>query len=129
MEIITGTVTANALVRNVNGKDVINFSIAVNDSYKKKGSEETIHKVKYYECGYWSGSKVYEQLTKGKIVQLFGDTFARAWQDKENKIHAGLGFQVFRIKLLGGGTKKDDNNETVITEPPMKEGSIDDLPF
>lgn len=127
MEIITGTVTANALVKTVNGKDVINFSIAVNDSYKKKGSDETIQKVKFYDCGYWSSSKISEYLTKGKIVQLFGDTSARAWQDKEGKLHASLVFTVFRIKLLGGGTSKKD--EDVITDPPTDNSAVDDLPF
>jgi single-strand DNA-binding protein len=126
MEIITGTVTANAQTKNVNGKDVINFSIAVNDSYKPKNSDEVKRKVKFYDCGYWSGSKIAEHLTKGKIVQLFGDTTAKAWQDKEGKLHAGLAFTVFKIKLLGvGGTKKDSES---ITEPPT-ETNADDLPF
>ena len=124
-EIITGTVTANAVVKTVNGKEVINFSIAVNDSYKKKGFDELVKKVKYYDCGYWSTSKISEHLTKGKIVQLLGDTTARAWRDKEGKLHANLMFTVNRIKLLGGGNKKED-----VTEPPIENDSpVDDLPF
>lgn len=126
MEIITGVVTANAQTKNVNGKDVINFSIAVNDSYKKKGSDEIVRKAKFYDCGYWSSSKIAEHLSKGKIVQLFGDTSARAWQDKEGKLHTGLAFTVFKIKLLGGGSKKED---VVITEPPTEKEAADDLPF
>lgn len=125
MEVLTGTVTANAQTRTVNGKEVINFSIAVNDSYKKKGADQVVKKVKYYDCGYWSTSKIAEHLTKGKIVQLFGDTTAKAWQDKEGKLHAGLSFTVFKIKLLGGGSKKEEEG---ITEPPT-ETNADDLPF
>jgi single-strand DNA-binding protein len=127
MEIITGKVTANAIVKNVNGRDVINFSIAVNDNYKNKAGE-TVSKVKFYDCGYWSSSKLSEYLTKGKIVQLYGDTFAKAWQDKEGKLHAGLGFHVYRIKLLGGGTTKKEDD--VIIDPPAEtNGNVDDLPF
>jgi len=126
MEIITGTVTANAQTKNVNGKDVINFSIAVNDSYKPKNSDEVKRKVKFYDCGYWSSSKISEHLTKGKIVQLLGDTSAKAWQDKEGKLHARLAFTVFKIKLLGGGSKKDEN---ITTEEPPTETNADDLPF
>jgi single-strand DNA-binding protein len=124
MEIITGTVTAPAQTKTVNGKEVINFSIAVNDSYKPKGSDEVKRKVKFYDCGYWSASKIAEHLTKGKVVQLYGDTQAKAWQDKEGKLHAGLSFTVFKIKLLGGGGKKDADS---ITEPPTE--VADDLPF
>lgn len=124
MEIITGTVSANAQIRSVNGKEVINFSIAVDDSYRPKGSEEVKKKVKFYDCGYWSDSKISQYLTKGKVVQLYGDTQARAWVDKDGKLHAGLSFTVFKIKLLGGGKKGTES----ITEPPT-ETNADDLPF
>ncbi|SHH90227.1 single-stranded DNA-binding protein [Flavobacterium aquidurense] len=51
---ITGRLTADASVQKVNNdKQVVNFSIAINDNYKPKGSTELKEVVIYIECSYW----------------------------------------------------------------------------
>ena len=53
MEII-GRVTADATVSETKaGKKVVNFSIAINDTYKTKDSNEVQKITTYVNCAYW----------------------------------------------------------------------------
>ena len=55
---ITGRLTADATLHQVGeNKEVVNFSIAINDSYKPKGSSEVKEVVTYINCSYWLNSK------------------------------------------------------------------------
>jgi single-strand DNA-binding protein len=50
---IVGRLTRDAQVRTLdNGKAVVNFSVAVNDSYKDKQGEQ-VQRVEYFNCAYW----------------------------------------------------------------------------
>jgi single-strand DNA-binding protein len=58
---ITGRITANAVVHKVgNDKQVVNFSIAINDNYKPKGSTEVKEVATYINCSYWLNPKIAE---------------------------------------------------------------------
>ena len=46
-----------------NGKQVVNFSVATNESYKNKQGER-IEQTTYYYCSYWISTKVATLLTK-----------------------------------------------------------------
>jgi single-strand DNA-binding protein len=123
---ITGRVTADAQVRNVsNSKTVVNFSVAINDSYKNKAGER-IEQTTYFDCAYWLSPKVAQILTKGTVVELTGKVSARAWTGSDGQPHAGLNFNTSQIKLQGGGKKSEavqapTGNNTYVTK--------DDLPF
>lgn len=123
---ITGRVTADAQVRNVsNSKTVVNFSVAINDSYKNKAGER-IEQTTYFDCAYWLSPKVAQILTKGTVVELTGKVSARAWTGSDGQLHAGLNFNTSQIKLHGGGKK----SETV--QAPAgnnNDDTKDDLPF
>lgn len=104
---ITGRVTADAQVRNVsNSKTVVNFSVAINDSYKNKAGER-IEQTTYFDCAYWLSPKVATILTKGAVVELTGKVSARAWTGSDGQPHAGLNFNTSQIKLHGGGKKSE----------------------
>lgn len=125
MEIV-GRITANAERKTLsNDREVVNFSIAINDSYKPKGATEVKKVVTYVDCSYWLNAKIAQYLTKGSIVQLSGSISARAWTDMEGAVKAGLNFHVNTIKLLGGGKKAEQ-----MAEPPIENiPPSDDLPF
>ena len=125
MEII-GRVTADAKVKALpDEREVVNFSIAINDSYRPKGAKEVKKVVTYIDCSYWLSTNIAQFITKGIIIQLSGSISARAWVDSNNEARAALNFHVNTIKLHGGG-KKDD----VITDPPIENVTpVDDLPF
>jgi single-strand DNA-binding protein len=70
---ITGRVTANAVVSKINAdKEVVNFSIAINDNYKPKGSTEVKEIVTYINCSYWLSAKVAECLKKERWYNSSG---------------------------------------------------------
>ena len=99
---ITGRVTADAQVRSVSdSKTVVNFSVAIKDSYKNRAGER-IEQVTYFDCAYWLSPKVAQILTKGTVVELTGRVSARAWTGSDGQAHAGLNFNTSQIKLHGG---------------------------
>ena len=123
---ITGRVTADAQVRNVsNSKTVVNFSVAINDSYKNKVGER-IEQTTYFDCAYWLSPKVAQILTKGTVVELTGKVSARAWTGSDGQPHAGLNFNTSQIKLHGGGKKADAIQAPTVNN---NDDTKDDLPF
>lgn len=130
MEII-GRVTADATVSETKaGKKVVNFSIAINDTYKTKGSSEVQKITTYVNCSYWINPGVGAYLTKGSLVECAGRIGANAWTNKEGEVKASLTFHVNSIKLhgraKGGGTTK--TTEVPITAAPVSEVA-EGLPF
>ncbi|WP_346238987.1 single-stranded DNA-binding protein [Niabella insulamsoli] len=128
---IIGRLTRDAQVRTTSqDKQVVNFSIATNDSYRNKQGQR-IEQTTYFDCSYWNSSNVAKILTKGVLVELTGRVSARAWTGSDGETHAGLDFHTSNIKLHGGGRK----SETVKGAAPVASNAIsgqiteDDLPF
>ena len=129
---IVGRITKNAEINTLKGdKKVVNFSVAINESYKNKQGER-VEQATYYNCSYWISPKVANILTKGTLVELTGRVSSNAWIGKDGEIRSGLNFHTSSIKLHGGGQKA----ESVVTEDPKpkkvqfsEEDNDDDLPF
>lgn len=123
---IIGRVTKDAEVRTLsNSKQVVNFSVATNDSYRNKAGER-IEQTTYFDCAYWISPKVAGILTKGTLVELTGRVSARAWTGNNGETHAGLNFNTSNIKLHGGGKKSETVQATIGTTTDKPEN---DLPF
>ena len=123
---IIGRVTKDAEVRTLsNSKQVVNFSVATNDSYRNKAGER-IEQTTYFDCAYWLSPKVANILTKGTLVELTGRVSARAWTGNNGETHAGLNFNTSNIKLHGGGKKSETVQATIGTTTDKPEN---DLPF
>jgi len=100
---IIGRVTADAQVRTLSeDRKVVNFTVAVNDSYKAKNGER-VTQTEFFDCSYWIGSGIAQYLTKGSLVGLSGRVSARAWINGEGEAKAGLNFHTSKITLHGGG--------------------------
>ncbi|RDC58106.1 single-stranded DNA-binding protein [Pedobacter chinensis] len=128
---ITGRLTRNAEVRTLsNEKQVVNFSVAVNDSYRNKQGER-VEQTTYFDCAYWITANVARLLTKGTLVELTGRVSPRAWVNKEGEAKAGLNFHTSQIKLHGGGNRAETVQATAQSESNgfTTEGTEDDLPF
>ncbi len=124
---ITGRLTADAKVSTLkDGKQVVNFSVAVNDSYKPKGSEVATKVATYFNCSYWINPGIASYLTKGTLVECYGRVSVNAWTNGEGEAKASLNFHVNNIKLHGKSnatTKETVPAPAEITEP------LEDLPF
>lgn len=133
---IFGRLTKDAQVRTTaTNKQVVSFSVALNDSYKNKQGER-VEQTTFFDCAYWLTPKVADFLIKGTIVELTGRVSARAWQGSDGEPKAGLNFVASQIKLHGGGKKATTNtvqdsaktNTTAGAVTHYNEGD-DDLPF
>ncbi|NNV53858.1 single-stranded DNA-binding protein [Limnovirga soli] len=86
MQQLIGRLTQNAKVCELkDGRKVTNFSIALNDSYKQKGSGEVKKIVTYVDCAYWINEKVAAYLIKGSIVEVNGRIGVRAYLNLQNE--------------------------------------------
>ncbi len=127
MEII-GRVTKDAIVTKLKDeRQVVNFSIALNDYYKPQGNKEVVKITTYVTCTYWINPKIAAQLTKGKLVELYGRIGVNAYNNQQGEAKATLTFHVNNIKLHGNSKVNTETsvsaNPTAITEP------VEDLPF
>lgn len=130
MEII-GRITADATVSETKaGKKVVNFSIAINDTYKTKDSSEVQKIVTYVNCAYWINPGIAIYLTKGGLIECAGRVGVNAWTNKEGEAKASLTFHVNSIKLHGGNKGNSTvSSVPVTTAPPAMAEATDDLPF
>ena len=128
MELI-GRITANATVNQTKeGRKVVNFSVAINDSFKTKDNE--IKKLTtYVQCSYWVNPGIAQYLTKGTLVELYGRIGVNAWANTEGEPKAAVTFHVNTIKLHGGGKlSKPENPARPVYLNKTAKGD-DDLPF
>ena len=134
MNTIVGRITQNAKINTLkNDKKVVNFSVAINDSYKTKQGERK-EQTTYYNCSYWINAKIAEYLVKGTLVELSGRISSSAWIGKDGEIKSGLNFHTSNIKLHGGKQKYDNNNypatnQQSVNDNPFADETDDDLPF
>jgi single-strand DNA-binding protein len=122
----TGTITSDAIVSTVKGdKEVVNFSVAINDRYKPKNATEIKEFTTYINIVWWMGKGIAKILNKGAIVTISGRLYATAYNDMSGNAKASINCHADSIKLIRGkksGVPKQ-LEPTELTEP------IQDLPF
>lgn len=128
---ITGRITKDATVRKVGDeKEVVNFSIAINDSYKPKGSTEYTEIVTYIQCSYWLNAKTVEWLKKGALVQLFGRIGLNTYIGSEGNALGALTFHINSLKILVFAKKQQDSQSAETSAKQQKQAeNPDDMPF
>ena len=122
----TGTITADATIALVKGdKEVVNFSVAINDRYKLKGASETKEFTTYINVAWWMGKGIAKILNKSAIVTISGRLFVNAYNDMNGNAKGSINCHADSIKLIRGkkseAPKQQEPHE--LTEP------IPDTPF
>ena len=129
---ITGRVTADAIVQKRDeDKEVVNFSIAINDRYKPKGSSEYKEVATFINCSYWLSSKVVQWIKKGAFVQVTGRIGMHVYINNEGNPIGSLDFHVDSIKILVFAKKAisaEKGNSKTAAKSKKKEGT-QDVPF
>lgn len=127
---ISGRITKDAVMAKVsNDREVVNFSIAVNDSYRQKGSSELKKIVTYIDCSYWMGSKMAQWLKKGTMVELFGRIGLNVYTNAEGKALGSLTFHTSNIKILVFPKAENTADVPVVQKKSTVNNEPDDLPF
>ena len=99
---IIGNLGKDCVVNTVNGKNVINFTVAHTEKYKdSQGNQQ--EKTTWVDCAYWADrTGIAQYLTKGKQVYVEGTPEARSFQRNDGTPGASLSLRVRDIQLLGG---------------------------
>ncbi len=124
---ITGRLVADAEVRKVkNNREVVSFTIAVDDGYKtKKG--EWVEVTEFINCSYWVSTKVADVLLKGAIVTVSGRIHLNEFTGNNGNHHAYLAFHVNGVKVVAKAKRKEAVSQSTATESTSE--TNDDLPF
>lgn len=122
----TGRITADARISTVKGdKEVVNFSIAINDRYRPKGSSETKEFVTYINVAWWMGTGIAKMLKKGAILTVSGRLYINAYNDLHGNAKASINCHASEIKLVQ--FKKTEQAEE--QQPADINEPVADLPF
>lgn len=106
---IIGNLGKDCIVKEVNGKNVINFSVAHTERYKD-GQGNQKERTTWVECAYWTDrTAVAQYLTKGRTVYAEGTPEADPYMNKEGVASATLRMRVQNVQLLGT-TNAGENN-------------------
>jgi single-strand DNA-binding protein len=144
---IVGNLGKDCIVKEVNGKNVINFSVAHTERYKDQQGNQK-EKTTWVECAYWTDrTAVGQYLLKGQMVYAEGAPEADAYTNKDGQAAATLRMRVQSIQLLGSKNNSDSQQNNVsnygnstnagIQPPPIAKPAPlaadmpldDDLPF
>ena len=137
---IIGNLGKDCVVNTVNGKNVINFTVAHTEKFRdSQGTNQ--ERTTWVDCAYWTDkTAISPYLTKGKQVFVEGNPEVKTFTRQDGTPGASLTLRVREIQLLGGrsdtggspvmsteasatSSKSNIPNPADITEP------VDDLPF
>lgn len=103
---IIGNLGKDCVVNTVNGKNVINFTVAHTEKYRdSQGNNQ--EKTTWVDCAYWTDrTAVAPYLLKGQQVYVEGTPEVRTFTRNDGTSGATLSMRVREVQLLGGR----DNN-------------------
>ena len=133
---VIGNLGKDCVVNTVNGKNVINFTVAHTEKYKdSQGNNQ--EKTTWVDCAYWTDrTAVAPYLTKGTQVFVEGTPEVRSFQRNDGTAGASLSMRVREVQLLGrkgegGGSSMDSSMPQRQSAPASAsiDDVADDLPF
>ena len=137
---VIGNLGKDCVVNTVNGKNVINFTVAHTEKYKdSQGNNQ--EKTTWVDCAYWTDrTAVAPYLQKGQQVYVEGAPDVRSFTRNDGTAGASLSLRVREVQLLGrkgdnpGGGGYQDNAPSRQQEAPATatagiDDVADDLPF
>ena len=138
---IIGNLGKDCVVNTVNGKSVINFTVAHTEKYKdSQGNQQ--EKTTWVDCAYWTDRTALAQyLVKGKQVYAEGQPEARSFQRNDGTPGSSLSLRVRDVQLLGGKSDSGGSSAYQNSSSSANSGAgnnipagelaepVDDLPF
>lgn len=136
---IIGNLGKDCVVNQVNGKNVINFTVAHTEKYKdSQGNNQ--EKTTWVDCAYWTDrTAVAPYLQRGQQVYVEGAPEVRSFSRNDGTAGASLSMRVREVQLLGrkgdnagfGGSDAPTRQQEAQASAPAGIGTdvADDLPF
>lgn len=139
---VIGNLGKDCVVNTVNGKNVINFTVAHTEKYRdSQGNNQ--EKTTWVDCAYWTDrTAISPYLTKGKQVYAEGTPEVRSFTRQDGTGGASLSLRVREVQLLGGRgegvpspsgggnySNASSSSSSAVSSPNDITEPIDDLPF
>lgn len=131
---IIGNVGADAVVNNVNGKQVINFNVCHTERFKDNNGVEN-NRSTWINCSFWTErTAVAQYIKKGNQIYVEGQPTTDTYT-KEGKTFAQLKLRVTNIQLLSSNqnnqqqTSQKNNTSSGNAAFDKTMDDKDDLPF
>ncbi|MFM9907910.1 MAG: single-stranded DNA-binding protein [Chitinophagaceae bacterium] len=135
---VIGNLGKDCVTNVVNGKSVINFSVAHTEKYKdSQGNQKD--KTIWVECAYWTDrTAIAPYLRKGTQVYVDGSPEVKTYAKNDGTNGASLNLRVLSVQLLGaksegssGGSNYNASSSMAVSVPSASDITepIDDLPF
>jgi single-strand DNA-binding protein len=104
---VIGNLGKDCTVNTVNGKNVINFTVAHTEKYRDSSGNNQ-EKTTWVDCAYWTDrTAIAPYLQKGTQVFVEGSPEVRSFTRNDGTAGASLSLRVREVQLLG---RKGDNN-------------------
>jgi len=117
---ITGRVTRDSEVRRAGEKEVLNFTIAVNDRYKAAGSSEYKQVTTFINCSYWISIKAGQWVKKGAVVLLSGRLSMHVYINSDGNPIGSIDFHVNEINIVAFAKRSSYNADELESSVSVK---------
>lgn len=136
---VIGNLGKDCTVNTVNGKNVINFTVAHTEKYRdSQGNNQ--EKTTWVDCAYWTDrTAIAPYLQRGTQVFVEGTPEVRSFTRNDGTAGASLSMRVREVQLLGrkgennggggGSYEAPSNNRQETSAPASIDNVADDLPF
>jgi len=140
---IIGNLGKDCVVNNVNGKNVINFTVAHTEKFRdSQGNNQ--ERTTWVDCAWWTDRTAISQyLSKGTKVWVDGTPEVRTFNRNDGTSGAVLALRVRELQLIGAkgeGGSSSGSSSGMSNNPPAPntqspptptniEDTGDDLPF
>jgi len=136
---VIGNLGKDCIVNTVNGKNVINFTVAHTEKYKdSQGNNQ--EKTTWVDCAYWTDrTALAPYLQKGQQVFVEGQPEVRSFTRNDGTAGATLSLRVREVQLLGrkgdnsgipnSGAVSSNRQDSAAPAAAAVEDVADDLPF
>ncbi len=119
--LVIGNLGKDAVVNNVNGKSVINFSVAHTEKYKDAQGNQKDRTV-WVECAYWTDrTAIAPYLKKGTQVYVEGNPDVRSYATQDGKQGASLSLRIQSVQLLGTRQNEGGSSNNNYQSAPSNE--------
>lgn len=111
------------------GTAVCNFSLAVNERWTDRQTNEQREKTYWYRIAVYGrqAETVNQYLAKGRQVMVVGNVEANAFMGQDGQPRASLELRARDVRFLSGNSGGSDGNYDDGFSPPAQE--VDDIPF
>ena len=136
---VIGHIGQDAVSNTVNGKQVLNFSVAHTEKFKDAQGNAR-ENTTWVKCSVWDKPNLQPWLKKGQLVLLIGKPEVRPYTTNTGELRAELRLRVHELKLLGSNREQQGAAPAYTPQVTQQESQAvatafndsdlaDDLPF